>query len=177
MSASPFDMVYTELWNMALSHGGFVRDVLDKNRIRFDDPANRDPLKNPVQAADLPEVQLAAATGSVNLQNTSSSSMITRQYTWFIASGDYRYTQFMSAVEWYLFCAMTGWKSRLTALKWKNEAFVKRANVVSTLAGMSDPQRNRNIVGWSAAWTVEVEMHFKTSDLLDELRNTSDMEN
>lgn len=174
---TPFDMVYTELWNMALSHHGFVRDVKEKNRIRFDDPANRDPLKDPVMAADLPEVQLAAATGTLNLQNTSSSSMITRQYTWYIASGDYRYTQFMSAVEWYLFCAMIGWKTRLVALKWKEKPFVKRANVVSTLAGMSDPQRNRNIVGWSAAWTVEVEMHFQTSDLLGELSKVDALEN
>ena len=174
---NPFTMVFSELWQMLLEHPQFVRDVREGNRIRFDKTGNRDPLKDHVQAADVPEVCLVASTGSANLMGTSSSSSCVRQYSSLVSTGDYRYTEYLGVVEWYIFCALTGWKGRLAALKWKDQNFVKRLNVVSTMAGMSDPERNRNIAGWSAVWTIEVEMHFNTSGLQGELRCAGDTEN
>lgn len=166
---NPFSMVITELWNMLLAHPCFVRDVKEANRIRFDIANNRDPLKATVMVADLPEVSIVTLSGTGNLMSNSSASQIVRQFSVLISTGDYRYSEFLAPMEWIVFCAMTGWKNRLTALTWHDRKFVTRANMTSIASGLSDPEKNRNVKGWSAVWNVEVEMHFMTSDLLAEL--------
>lgn len=170
---NPFSMVYTTLWDMLLSHPVFVRDVKDGNRIRFDILNNRDPLKENVAASDLPEVALTVDTLSMNLNNTSSTSMVLRQYQWLVSTGDYRYTELLARIEWYIFIGMLAWRTKLTGLEWKGQHFCKRANVVSGRSGISNPQQNRQVQGWSAAWQVEIEMHFNTSDLTAELNATT----
>ena len=170
---NPFGMVHTTLWEMLLRHPSFVADVKERNRIRFDSKTDRDPIKSQIQAGDLPEVCIVADTLTANLHSTSNTSMITRQYAVMIATGDYRYSEFLARVEWEVFVALLDWRKRLTALKWNDKGFVKRANLLSGGAGLSDPKLNRNIVGWSATWRVEVEMHFATIDLTAELEQSA----
>lgn len=167
---TPFTMVYTALWEMLLDHPRFARDVKEGNRIRFDMSSNRDPVKGTIADGDLPEVAITAQTVSANLQSTSHTSSCTRRYAILASTGDYRYTERLALVEWYIFVAMMGWQTRLSALTWKDRTFCKRLNLTSAASGLSDPQQNRNIVGWSAQWQVEIEMHFVTADLLQELR-------
>lgn len=167
---TPFTMVLSAIWELLLDHPCFFRDVREGNRIRFDSQKDRDPLKSTIGAADLPEVSVVSQTVSANIQNTSSSSMCIRRYSILVSTGDYRYSEILGVIEWYIFVAMVGWQTRLTRLKWQDKAFCKRLNVVSATTGLSDPAQNRNIVGWSAVWQIEVEMHFATADLLAELR-------
>ena len=174
---NPFTMVYSELWAMLMANPRFIRDVNQRNMIRFDLSGDRDPLKDPVQVADLPEVALRAATATANVQETSSSSKVVQTYEILISSGDYRYTEILAQIEWYIWVSLIGWKSRLSALKWHDKTFCKRLNVTSVRQGLSDPTANRNIVGWSAVWAAEVEMHFTTQDLIDELANQLDLSN
>lgn len=168
---NPFTMVFDALWAMLEAHPRFVRDVNDRNRIKFNVSNDRDPLKEVVQVADLPEVCLKAATTTANVMETSSSSKCVNQYQIMVSTGDFRYTAFLAIVEWYIFVAMCGWKTRLASLRWKNKSFVKRVNVINAIQGLSDPKANRNIEGWSCVWQIEVEMHFETQNLLDELKN------
>lgn len=176
---NPFNMVLSALWAMLLAHPAFARDVKQGNRIRFDNPANRDPLKGAVQASDLPEVCIGMTSGNANIMETSSTSRCTRVYTIMVSTGDYRYTDALSLgnIEWYVFAALCGWKKTLGSLLWKDKNFVKRANVVGINLGLSDPEKNRNIKGWSAVWSVEVEMHLQTEDLLDKLAGDRNLEN
>lgn len=170
----PFAQVFTGLWELALKHPGLNALVVDRNRIRFDLP-DRDVQKEAVADADLPELMLLSESISGNLQNTSSSSMITRQYSWVMSTGDFRYNERLSQLEWMLWCAMVGWKDVLTRLTWRGNAFVKRVNLQSSSTGISDPARNRGINGWSAVWRCEVEMHFRTSDLMAEVNVTGSL--
>jgi len=167
-SINPFIMVHTELWNMLLAHPGFVRDVKEGNRIRFDSDTNRDPLKNVVQVADTPSVMIVGNTVSFNLMETSSTSLVKRQYAVMIATGDMR-NNILAVVEWEVFCALLSWKTRLSALQWKKKAFAKVMRAVSGASRLDDLKQNMNLKGWSAVWQVEVEMHFVTSDLEAEL--------
>lgn len=174
---NPFNMVLTAIWDMLLAHPRFVRDVKEKNRIRFDLKGNRDPLKSTIQVADLPEVCVASLAASANIMETSSTSKCNRTYSIMISSGDYRYTEICGEVEWQVWCAMVGWKRTLGGLLWKDQNFVKRANVTNVATGLSDSEKNRNIRGWSSVWSIEVEMHFRTLDLLDELMGDRALEN
>jgi hypothetical protein len=168
---NPFDMVLSKLWEMLLAHPRFERDVKKNCRIRFDDETNRDPTKDPVQDADFPEVMILPQTSSFNLHETSHTSRVSRQYTVMIATGDFRYTEWLGKVEWYVFVALLSWQERLTALRWKDMegSFVKSANLLTATSGFSNPALNRNIKGWSAVWSAEVNMHFPTRLLLGEM--------
>jgi len=168
-STNPFTMVHTELWNMLLAHPGFVRDVAEGNRIRFDSPTNRDPIKNQIQAADVPYVMIAASTLNFNLMETSSTSRVTRQYAIMAATGDLRYNTILGVVEWEVFCALSAWKTRLSALQWKKKSFAHVMRAVSGGTRMDDGKLNMNLKGWTSVWQVEVEMHFATADLQGEL--------
>ena len=170
----PFAQVYSGLWELMLKHPGVETMVKDRNRIRFD-LIDRDVQKEAVAEADLPELMLLTESISGNLQNTSSSSMITRQYAWIMSTGDLRYTERLSQLEWAVWCAMAGWKNVLAALTWREKNFVKRMNIVASSTGISDPARNRGINGWSAVWRCEVEMHFATSDMIAEINATGSL--
>jgi hypothetical protein len=169
VATDPFSMVYTALWEMMEARDAFKSLVLLKNRIKFDSETDRDPIKTNVATADLPEVMLLTnGINEINLYDSSSGSMVVRQYSWMISTGDYRLTEFLLPVEFELFRGMLDWQTKLTALQWCNREFVKRCNYVAASEGFSDPEANRNIEGWSSLWQCEVEMHFVTADL----RNT-----
>lgn len=166
MRENPFTLVYDALWAMLEAHPQFVVDVKEGNRIKYNSSEDRDPLKQEILDADLPEVVLVQTSVSANLYQSSSGSMCLRQYSILVSTGDFRYNKFLAQVEWDIFTAMMLWKERLGSLQWKNKAFVKRSNILSATSGASDSERNRGIKGWSAIWTVEVEMHFTSQDLL-----------
>jgi len=174
---NPFTLVYNALWNCLLAHPKFIADVREGNRISFIHDANRDPLKQAVQSADLPEVILDSQQVTAQMYYSSTGSKIIRNYAFLVSTGDFRIQKILYQVEWEIFCAMHGWTSILTALKWpiattlpdNRPSFVKRCDIVSANDGQFDNQRNRNINGWSAIWACEVEMHFAWQDLKDEL--------
>ena len=165
--SNPFDDVYSALWSLPLLHPDFEELVRPGNRIRFDGP-NRDPVKDAVATSDLPELTLFTEGLSAMLCNTSSTSKVVRRYTWALASGDLRLAT-LHAVEWALFVSMLRWRDVLTALIYEGSHFVKRADFTSVVEGRSTSEQNRNIAGWSALWRCEVEMHFPTNKLLEEL--------
>ena len=166
---NPFTMVLTALWDMLLEHPQFVRDVPERNRIRFDSLTDRDPLKDTVAAADMPEVAVVAETVTANIMESSSSSRCNRVYSVLVSTGDFRYSAILGQVEWAVFAALTGWKAKLAALRWNGEGFVKNVNVTTARSGLRQSEQDRNLTGWSAVWSIEVMMVFSTSDLLAEL--------
>lgn len=162
----PFSQVYTALADLAAASVPLSSIVKVRNLIRFDSRTNRNVEKQTAADADLPELVLLPDTGTVAMHNTSSSSRVIRQYVWKLNTGDYRLVRRLHPVEWMLACAMTGWKAELGRLTWKGQSFVTRSDIISVAAGESDNMRNDGIRGWSAIWRCEVEMHFRTNDMI-----------
>jgi hypothetical protein len=78
-------------------------------------------------------------------------------------------TNSLLPVEWALFAAMIDFPAHLHVLRWPSDAedgFVKTMRLASVEGGFADAERNRGIIGWSAIWGVEVEMHFGSADLM-----------
>jgi hypothetical protein len=173
MEDNPFTLVFDALWTLAERHPRIRSLVRERNRIKFNDPSDRNPLKKTVAVADTPELMLTSDGLSGNLLNTSSTCMVTRDYTWWVTTGDYRINSFLHQVEWPLFVAMCDYKHTLNALEWRGLRFVKRANLTGVTEAQIDQLRDFSLAGWGASWRVEVEMHFKTSDLIDELSESS----
>lgn len=161
----PFTQVFNKLWDLAEASPTLSDMVRPGNRIKYNQQAQRDPIKENVQAADLPELVLAIDSGTGNLHSTSCSSKIVRQYVWMITSGDYRVNFTILPVEWALICSMNDWVHDLGELTWNNDHFVKRLDVVGLASGLSNPDQNRNIRGWSSLVRIEVEMHFSSAKM------------
>jgi hypothetical protein len=169
---NPLTLVHDALWELVAKQPIFADLVKPGNRIQFNDPRVRDPIKASATTADLPEVLLTSeGLSPVRLCRTSSTSSIIKQWGWVITTGDYRLNEFLLPIEWAIIACMMDWKRVLTALRWppntssSYEHFVKRTDVVGTQHGESDARRNRGIAGFSSIMTIEVEMHFRTLDI------------
>lgn len=162
--SDPFTMVYDALWDLAEGSNRVTDMVRLGNRIKMRTTAPNPGLKRQVSQGDLPELVLALTSGSGNLLNTSSSSMVTKQYAWQLATGSLNPERLLE-LEFALFAALVDWPAILGALTWSGAEFVKRANLVGMESGAEMAEQNRGILGWASVWTLEVEMHFRTSDL------------
>lgn len=164
MVDNPFDLVYNKLWEILEKDTRFADSVRPANRIKF--ISREDSAKSSHSTtSDYPNVVLFAGAITGNLNNTSSSSKLSREYLWLISAGDYRYSE-LFAVEWAIIAGMSVWCKELTTLKWMNELFVK---VVRFIAGDTEKMEKQlkvaGLNGHVSIITIEVEMHFKTSDL------------
>lgn len=166
---NPFIMTYNALWALAEASSRLTDLVKLKNRIKFNFTGQSSPIKDEISNADVPELVLISSGSTGNLRNTSSSSMISRKYEWVLSTGDMSVVNKVLPVEWALFCAMTDYSRVLGALRWPADAsdgFAKVTRLMDVDTGMTDADRNRGIQGWSSVWGIEVEMHFRTSDLI-----------
>jgi len=158
----PFSLVYNELWSMMEEDQRF--EVKAGNKLKFNEN-DRNPGKTNLSSADYPEVALMAENISGNLCNTSSTSMIRRNFSWVVSSGDYRYTEIFP-LEWSIFTGMLAWRYRLTALRWEGQQFVINCNLNDSNFNQIDAMRRRGVEGWIAVWSIYVEMHFATSTIV-----------
>ena len=163
---TPFDLVFDALWTLAEQSDKITSSVKIGNRIKFNLPTNRDPIKARVQVGDLPELVLSTeGTLDVNLNKTSCAAMISRQYSWLISTGDFRVNFLLFPVQWALFCAMMDWDTVLTQLTWQGSQFVKKCQVLALTEGLSNKELNRGIMGWSCLWRCQVDMYFSQQDM------------
>lgn len=165
----PFTQVYKALWELAAGFTPFTDLVRLRSRINFAEEGNRAPIKHLIASGDLPEVVLIPAGGVANLHATTTTSTVTKRYTWLISTGDLRVEEGkLFPVEFALVRAMCNWQSTVCALTWNGDQFAKRCDLLDVNEGESDAERNRGIAGWSAVWSCEVEMHFSTRLLKNE---------
>jgi hypothetical protein len=162
----PFSLVYDALWTLAENSVVLTELVRVGNRIKFNHTGHFDPIKHEASEGDLPELVLVSTGCDGNLNQTSCSSMFTRRYEWLLATGDLSVVNRLLPLEFALFCAMSDWPAVVNALQWNGKPFCKRTGLTNVNNGLTDPERNRGIRGWSAIWSLEVEMHFMTSELV-----------
>ena len=166
----PFSLTFDALWNLVDSAPVFADLVLLKNRVKYNLETDRDPMKDKVNFADLPELTLVTTVvGSVNLHHSSCTSSFTRQYSWILATGDWRVNYKLFPVEFALACAMSNWRSVLSSLTWNGQTFIKRVDLTSAANGEICSRRNRGIKGWTASLSGEVKRVCKTSERMNNL--------
>ena len=160
----PFSIVFQALWDMIDASVPLSAMVKPGNKIRFN---NNDwaPLKDSVMAADMPELILNSSGSSEAAQINSAGRGITRIYQWQISTGNFNIDQGLFPVQWAVFSAMADYAEALTQLKWRNNFFVLKCDLVSITEGISDEQANRGIRGWAALWSAQVMMNFSIADM------------
>jgi hypothetical protein len=168
---NPFDLVFNALWKMVDDSLPLQSLVLAGNKIRYNKAEDRNPLKPNVAASDLPEILLLTeGITAPNIHATSCSTRLTKEYAFVISTGDIRVT-LLHPVEWAFLCALQDWSKNLAVLKWNNESFVLKCDLLSTAEGLSNKDANRGIHGWASIWRCAVQMNFSQA-MLREYNNT-----
>jgi len=162
----PPAQVYDALWGLVEGSAYFQSLVKQGNRIKFNKQSFIPPDKIEISTTDVPEVTLVANQSQANLQGNSTASKLVFNYEWWISTGDVNVIRGILPVTWAIWCAMANWKNVLPLLKWSGQPFVKRYDFITGSVLLTDSEKNRGIRGFSSIWGCEVEMWFKTDDLI-----------
>ena len=158
----PFSQVFEGIWTLVEAFAPFSDQVRVGNRIRLDGES-RNPIKQNIQHADLPEVILHPGGGDCQLHRNSSQSQVIKRFDFLISTGDLRVDYLHFPLQWHTIRAVANWKSVIGGLVWKGEPFLIDLDIPSKTEGESDPERNRGIKGWSSIITVQARMEFSTN--------------
>lgn len=161
----PLTQVYEALFDLPWRRTTLCTLVRPGNRASFVG-SSREPLKPTVGAADLPELRLVPRQATPHVQRTSSSTWWTIRFEYGIATGEQQLHLALFPIEWELLRAMADWATALQSLTWKTHPFVVVCHPLAVNEGMNDQDYNRGVTGWVAIWSCEVEMQFRTADLL-----------
>lgn len=164
MSCDPLTMVYDALWNLLEDFPPFTDQVAPGNRIRLNCKL-RDPIKDVLRKADLPEVLIFPAGGLTNIHANSSESRLERTYQVLLTTGDKRVNELHFPLQWHIIQAVAAWPARMGGMTWRGQPFLIDVNLPDTTEGMSDPDQNRNIPGWSSVITIATVLNFNTNQL------------
>lgn len=161
----PVNKTIDKLWQLFLADSDFASLVKAANTIQYNSATDDNQVKATLSAADLPEVAILYTGGDCNLNNSSSSTKLTANFQLLINTGENRLTVLATKLMWLSLCNINKWQTELMALTWYGAQFIKVVRMPTVTVGESNPQRNRNINGWVVMWNVQMEMHFKTSQL------------
>ena len=172
----PFIKAYQVLMNLALGSKRVTSLVKPGNRVWYDIQSDIPPDKEEVSQGDLPELTLLPTTLTAKLRSNSSSSYALMRYEWWIATGQEGLANAVLPLTFAVFAAMAPWpgyvQDGLTPLKWRGREYITRIDLSDANFGLQRPEQNRGIKGWGCVWACEVEMYFKTSDLIEALSRT-----
>lgn len=159
---NPVKKVYDALWQMLHDHEGFKGLVKVGNEVSF---MGKHAWKDQVQVADMPEVQIVPTVTTPHLQRTSNGSSMLERFEVRVATGSQRLDEVLFVIRWEVYRALSDWATRLQALTWKGNKYVKLVRPVQITEGMIDKSVERGVTGWFAVWAGEIEMWFRTIDL------------
>jgi hypothetical protein len=165
METTPFIDVWNALWIMVERNDRLTHYVRPGNRIKF---TNTIGPKKEISEGDLPELQLHSSGADINIVASSSSSKVTRRYSWGITTGEYDINKYYNLVSWELYRSMIDWDIVLCALVWPKESewhYVTNVQISTVDEGTAMIDENRGIIGWSAMMQIDVEMHFNVDAL------------
>jgi hypothetical protein len=170
---NPFLKVYDAVWDLLFNNDDgsnlLAEMVRVGNRINFGSALenDRDPWKQTVDTADVPELILMDEGGTFNLHGNSSSTAYTQFITLYVSSGDYNYGRYISAINWYIMCNLGKWKTLISSLSWRGRTgFVKNVKIIPVQVGESNPERQTMIAGFTAIWRMQWDCMIPTIDLV-----------
>lgn len=159
---NPLQQVYDKLWTLLESHS-FFTELIDKgNRVKFDKESS---VQVEISSDDTPEVMIGTTTLDLQYDRTSNSSFLTKRYDILVSSGDKRLQEGLYQVEWEIIRGFSRWRGQLDGLSWAGIPFVIDVRLISGTEGISIPEQNRGIAGWSSILSLEVDMIFNTASL------------
>jgi len=154
----PFSMVYDALWVMIERNQKLKEYIPPGNRIKY---GNETLPKEENVESDTPELTLLITGGTHELISSCSTTKFRKSYAWALSTGDLENARF-HWMEFELMRCLVDWETTLAPLKWKDCPFV--VNLIFTGAEIGTMMRelNKNVEGWAAMLSIDVEMEFQT---------------
>lgn len=172
----PISKAYDSIWDLAEQSVRLKSIVRPGNRIKYNLQSDIAPDKEEISNADLPELVLVPVSGTAAIRANSSSSKITMRFEWWLSTGQQGITNAILPLTFAVYAAMVPWPSYVAgernALKWRGQSFIKKVDLLEAQFGLTRSEQNRGIGGWGSVWGTEIEMWFRTSDLIDALAAT-----
>ena len=161
-SDNPFSITYDALWQLAERNDVLCKFISRGNRIKYSENLDQ---KSEISDADLPELALTTNAFVSNLRNSSSTTMMIKNYSWILATGDLSMCHVYDKIMWALYTAMIDYDKYICGLEWNGTSFVKEVRGLPGTEGTQFTEENRMIKGWASIWPIEVEMHFNISEI------------
>lgn len=153
---TPFDLIYEKLVDELRADGAF--SAKPKNVVEFSSAAQTSSPERPqVQTADLPEVLVYMQRVYGNLHGNSSAAHFTTVWRYLVSTGEHN-SRLSFRLVFNILRMHKRWKEVFGELQWREDKFVRNARIVDVQHGISDPQANRNIKGFSAVLDFELDI-------------------
>jgi hypothetical protein len=170
LELDPFSKCFAAVWAMAAESKRVCSLVRPSNQIRYDLQSDESPDKPEISEDDLPELSLVPTTLQGGIRQNSSSSKALLRLEWWFATGQPGVANMILPLTFAVYCAMTPWPERQETgtrpLEWRGQKYIKRIDLVDANFGLQRPEQNRGIPGWGCVWACEVEMWYKTTDVI-----------
>ena len=170
LQANPFSKVYDGVYSLLFDgeDNELSRLIKVGNRVSYSElnELGRVSIKENVTTADVPELILVDEGGSLNIHANSSSGSYQQNLGLYTSTGDYRYGIIASRINWFMWCNVAKWGTKLGEITWNGNHFVKGLQVIPIQIGESNPERNRNIKGWNIIWRLQLDLRIPNSDLV-----------
>ena len=166
-SVDPYTQTYEYLWGLVLNSPDFTDSVRVGNRMNLAGDM-RNPFKDVVRAADLPQVTLLPTDGTGNIGSNSNETMIMQNYTFGIDTGDLRLNQagFLFPLKFAIIRALSSWCLTRGNLEWEGVKFLDDLNIPTSTDTITEiAAEGTNITSWESVLTVTTIMHITTSVL------------
>ena len=147
-TTDPWTQVLNRLWAILEANAAFAALVKPGNRIKFTDTANQNPIKENIQAGDLPEVTIEPTTAQDQWAYTSTSVGFTQVWSVKLATNDMRLVGAASPLRWIVV------KTLFEAGDKIGLDFVVSTRISPCLLNTYDPVENRGTKGWTVLCTL-----------------------
>ncbi len=155
-AADPLSQVLNALWELLEAQPEVTALVATHNRIKLSSATVvSQPQKLKHSTGDLPELMIVPAGGSCNPHASSQSAQLVQRYGVGIVDGDLRVHKSFFPLKWAIFKALASIDGNLGL------SFVRRIVVED----IEDLPSDAKAPGWSAAFSIVVELWYKRSDL------------
>jgi len=155
---NPFLKLYDAVYQLLLAErdgeNQLANIVRMRNRISFGtvNGHDRNPKDFGVTSADMPELMLWDEGFNWNPHANSTSCKWTQNLSLVIATGDWRYGEFISRLHWLTLVNAQRWQESLGGLTWCGQPFVKNFQEVAVTTGEYHPERQSAPAGWTGIW-------------------------
>ena len=164
----PLTLVYEHIWDIIEDFDAFDDMIKIGNRIKLNKNP-RDPFKEVVQGADLPELILFPVGATPNTNANSSEATYTWDLQFLLSTGDKRVNELHFPIQWYIFRVIAV-KGCARSVEWNGQPCLLGLTIPLTSEGLNDPNANRNIQGWSSVISIQASMNFSKAQLAEGLK-------
>lgn len=176
---NPITLAHDQLWAHidALAE---LDHVKKNNRIKYNAERTQAFAKKNVQVADLPELMILPEGLDGLLVASSAHSEINWRAAIITSTGEKSHSVYLAQVQWYLWKVLYQLNAFRGAISYRSKPFLVNVLVIDSVSGLTDPQYNRGIEGWSSILRVQFQLRiprtFLCTDIGDELVTDPNLE-